>query len=195
MQAGLRVVYAGLEGGDRLVIKTIEADHTKSRTVFDRCVPHCIDAGTFDNCTEGSLRLERVRFRNDFASSFRTLLDQPQQPRSAILRTVNSAMRSLGSNGQSVHLTIYSDLIENSEFISGRELLTADTGSLVQRTLRANVVFDCTNVAITAFGVGRSDATGREALSQTEVQTVTDFWSLYLSSIGCTELDILERLE
>ncbi len=160
LQTGLRVIYGQLEGGDRLIIRTIEAEYTGSRTLFDQCVPHCIDAGTFDNCTEGSLRLERVKFRNAFAASFRSLRDEPPRPTSAILRTVNSAMQSLARNGQPVRLILYSDLIENSDFLSGGELLTARTEDLVRRAMTANIVFDCSDVAITAFGVGRSGAEG-----------------------------------
>lgn len=195
LQAGLRVVYGQLEGGDRLLIKTIEGDYTDSRTMFNRCVPHCIDAGTFDNCTEGSLRLERVAFRNGFAASFRALRGETPRPTSAILRTVNSAMQSLTRNNQSVSLTLYSDMIENSGFISGDALLNTRTDSLVRQATSANIVFNCSDVAITAFGVGRSDAQGRQALSPAEVQRVIDFWSLYFSTIGCSDLEILERLE
>ncbi len=195
LQTGLRVVYGQLEGGDRLIIRTIEAEHTDSRTLFDQCVPHCIDAGTFDNCTEGSLRLERVKFRNAFAASFRTLNDEQPRATSAILQTVNSTMQSLARSDQPIRLTLYSDLIENSEFLSGGDLLSKRTKDLVQRATAANLVFDCSDVTITAFGLGRSGAEGRKALTQAQIQTVTDFWSVYFSSIGCTDLEILERLE
>lgn len=195
-------VFDRLEGGQKLTIVTIEDSFSHSRRLIEACIPFCPDNGSFidilfSNCTEGVL-LQR---RRELATHLRGTLDQmleasAELPRSDIVRTVYYAMKGdAGTAPTHVELYVFSDMLENSGFITLRDFFGSKTAWLVQKARQDDLVPSMPGASVRIFGVGRRHSEGKPELTVAEMKRLTDFWRGYFDAAGAASVEISPRFE
>lgn len=194
---GVRTVIDGLDPGGMLRVATITDQVTTSNQLIAECVPYCptslIDI-LFSECTEGLLRKERRRLNGLIQDALRAhLRNTVDLPWSDIVRTVSASAR-VRDPDRHLELYIFSDLIENSPFISGKEFWGLKTSSLLARISENQLVPDLSNATVRAFGVGRAGTGDRKALPQALMTSLTTFWTAYFNAAGTTDVTLSEYL-
>ena len=120
-------ILASLTGGEKVIIRTITDSVTRSEQLVERCIPFCAaeGLGRLFLCNDGAIRTDRENVYEDIVGSLRQRLSKFEERRhSDIVRTVLLAAKEEAVNGRKLSLYIYSDLIENSEYISGRRFFS-----------------------------------------------------------------------
>jgi hypothetical protein len=195
-------VFNRLEGGQKLTIVTIEDSFSHSRRLIEACIPYCPSDGSFidiilSDCTEGVL-LQR---RRELATHLRDTLDlmlgaSAELPRSDIVRTVYYAMKGdAGTAPTRVDLYVFSDMLENSGFITLRDLFGSKTAWLIDKARQDNLVPSIPGAAVRIFGVGRRHSEGKPELTIAEMKRLTDFWRAYFDAAGAASVEISPRFE
>jgi hypothetical protein len=120
-------ILASLYGGEKIIIRTITDSRTHSEQLIERCIPYCAAEG-FSRiflCNDGAIRTDREGVYADIVESLRQRLAKFEETRhSDIVRTVVLAAKEDGVEGRPLSLYIYSDLIENSDYLSGRKFFS-----------------------------------------------------------------------
>jgi hypothetical protein len=128
-------IFETLHGGDRIVVRTIGASSTASERLVDKCVPRCRAKTTWErmfSCNEGIILNDTKQVKQLLLQSLKTRLAQfDEQPHSDIIRTIVSISREEGRRDCRQVLYVFSDLIENSDYIPGRAFFTTDTKKLL----------------------------------------------------------------
>lgn len=188
---GVGRIFATLKGGERLSIRTIEDTFTNSRRLLDTCMPVCSGGflgDLFSDCTEGLMIEDTKALQRRIVDAIGGRLNTAtgELPYSEIVRTLGvSAREELRQSRRNI-VYIFSDLIENSEYLPGGEFLTAPDGKLIEKLAAANLLPDLWEAEVKVFGVGRAGTPDRPALSQDKLQKVIGFWTMYFAACGAT---------
>ena len=191
---GMERFFRELGTGDRLLLYTIGASPADSRRLFDRCVPGCPDEGflgnLFSSCKAMVARADRQVFTRDLVKMLVDLLhDQQDHPASAIIETIRSVAAS-NRAGHPTRLVLFSDMLENTELLTFEQLLRDGAGPALARVEQAGMVPDLAGMEVDAFGLGRSHAKDRPALSGEAMRTLTEFWEGLFAKAGAADSTI-----
>lgn len=187
---GVGAIFDTLQGGERVVIRTIEDEFSRSRRLFAECVPYCPSSGffgdLFSDCTEGMVINERKRFAQSLVNTLQGLLASAKElDHSEIVRTLSAALVEEYRKGRTNRIYIYSDMIENSGYIRGRDFFAAKDGVLIDKIANDGLVPDIADADVRVFGTGRTGiAQDRAALDQERLKKLRDFWTKYFAAGG-----------
>src|SRR5262245_33818633 len=113
-------ILASLTGGEKVIIRTISDSVTRSEQLVERCIPFCAaeGLGRLFLCNDGQIRTDRESVYEDIVGALRQRLSKFEEKRhSDIVRTVLLAAKEDAVDGHKLSLYIYSDLIENSDYL------------------------------------------------------------------------------
>lgn len=190
--AGISSVYQSLKGGERLSIRTIADSFTTSASLIDECVPVCADKGFFgdllsSDCTEGVAISDKNRLRDQVVQQVRSLLDAYSDlPYSEIVRTISMSSTAEIRPAQPNKLFLFTDLIENSQYLPGKEFWNTGNDKLLPKLTTDGLIPDLKGAQVRVFGVGRSGKPGRPALEQDLMKKLTEFWTAYFMAAGAS---------
>lgn len=187
-------MFSVLEGGDRIIVKTISDSYIHSERLIEQCIPFCRGDSSikkFFDCADGAIRTDRDKLREQFNAALRKhLLDFPGQKRSDIVRTIQSVGREdLGAGHASV-IYIYSDLVENSDHLASTRLFSAPVEILMKRLRREKLIAKLENASVRVVGFGRDDSKNREPLSIERYNKLMEFWQVYFKESGAASVII-----
>ncbi|HET7714012.1 MAG TPA: hypothetical protein VFK86_00130 [Bauldia sp.] len=194
-------VFDRLEGGQKFTILTIEDSFSHSRRLIEACIPFCPDGSILDDlfsdCTEGVLLQERRALAARLRDVLGLMLESSSElPRSDIVRTIYYAMRGdVGVAPTHVDLYVFSDMLENSGFITLRDLFAGKPSALVDMARKNDLVPSMPGASVRIFGVGRRHSEGKPELSVAEMQKLTDFWREYFTAAGAASVEISPRFD
>jgi hypothetical protein len=195
-------VFDRLEGGEKLTIVTIEDSFSHSRRLIEACIPFCPDDGSIveillSDCTAGKLLQDRKELASHLRDALGVMLEASSElPRSDIVRTIYYAMKGdAGVAPTHVELYVFSDMLENSGFITLRDLFGSKTAWLVQKAEQDNLVPNIPGATVRIFGVGRRHSAGKPELSVAEMQRLTDFWRGYFAAAGAATVEVSPKFD
>lgn len=197
-QRGISGIVQSLTPGEGLRIVTIEDSFTTSKLLYSGCVPYC-EHGLLDwlwsDCTDGLVRIETNRQQSDIGTALRGRLEQATADLdfSDILRTLFYSTEHR-AKGLHLELFVFSDLIENSEFMSGKVFWAQPTATSIDTIKSNGVLPDLSNAAVKVFGVGRGGSMGRHPLAQERIVKLHDFWRAYFKAAQASDAQISEEL-
>ena len=190
--SGIGRIFDSLGDGDRIAIRTIEDAFAKSSRLLDMCVPYCPSRGffwdLFSSCTMGVVINERKKLRGAFKHALRSRLEAATElPKSEIIRTIATAAREEYRADRSNKIYIFSDMIENSDYLSGSDFRAGDAEKLMERLSGDGLVPRLTGASIHVFGFGRTGVTDvRAPLDQELVKRISGFWVAFFSAAGAS---------
>lgn len=189
---GIGRILAQLTGGERITIRTIEDAFSRSRRLVDACFPYCPPGGIFDDlfstCTEGVVINEKKKLMRSIVVTLTGLLDSARElDQSEIVRTLTQSLREEYRQNRLNRIFIYSDMIENSTYLSGADFFRAKDGALIEQIARDGLVPSIWEAEVHIFGMGRTGIAGdRAALPQERLNKLTSFWTKYFAAGGAT---------
>ena len=189
---GVEKIYAGLGDGDRLSIRTIEDAFPRSRRLFDACMPWCESGGfiddLFSDCTEGVVIDDRRHLQMEVVRVIRELAENSVElPHSEIVRTIAMSSGEEYRVGQANRLVIFSDMIENSEYLPSSRFLSRKNSDLLSDLAKDRLVPDLHEAEAVVFGIGRKgDPDSRDVLEQEKIEKIADFWDGFFALAGAT---------
>jgi len=190
-------ILASLNGGEKIIIRTITDSRTHSRQLIERCIPYCAAEG-FSRiflCNDGAIRTDREAVYADIVESLRQRLAKFEETRhSDILRTVVLAAKEDAVQGRPLSLYIYSDLIENSDYLPGRKFFSTPVDRLISQLRKDKLIAPLKNANVQAAGVGRGGTKDRRPLGVAEQQKVTEFWTAYFKESGATSVEVGQNI-
>jgi hypothetical protein len=190
-------ILASLVGGEKVIIRTITDSHTRSEQLVERCIPFCAAEGLsrIFLCNDGAIRTDRENVYEDIVGSLRQRLSKFEERRhSDILRTVLLAAKEDAINGHKLSLYIYSDLIENSEYLSGRKFFSTAVPRLIATLQKDKLIPSLKNADVHIAGVGRGGTKDRRPLTVAEQRKVSEFWEAYFKEAGANSIDIGQNI-
>lgn len=196
ISALIQRTLSGARGGDRILIRTIGDSFTHSERLIERCIPFCKEEGLrWLTCNDGLIRIDRDRIRTDTVDVLGQRLAHFTELRfSDIIRTINrSAQEDFGTT-EHVQLIVYSDLIENSDYLTSRSFFHYKTGFLIDGLRKLGFIPNLRGAAAHVAGVGRSDAADRRPLGLKEMAKVTEFWKAYFAAANAGAVYIGQSL-
>lgn len=197
-QRGISAIVSALSPGEQLRIVTIEDSYAASKPLYGGCVPYC-PSGFFDwffsDCTEGVLRLEKTRQQNEIVAALRGRLETVTVDLdwSDIVRTIYYATEHRIA-GAHLDLFVFSDLIENSEFMAGRTFWSQKPEKSIAQIKANGFLPDFRDATVRAFGVGRGGSMGRHPLTQDRILALHGFWKHYFDAAQATDAQVSEEL-
>jgi hypothetical protein len=189
---GVSRLFETLKGGDRFSIRTIADNFAASTNLLDECLPVCHAGGLFGDlfsgCTEGVVINDTKHLRQAVVQQLKDILTNfVELPNSEIIRTLGLSAPSELRPGRPNRFYIFTDLIENSQYLPGKEFLTTKNSVLLKRIAKDGLVPDLHGAAVGVFGVGRSGNAGdRRPLDQALLEKLLDFWQHYFGAAGAT---------
>jgi hypothetical protein len=189
---GVGHIFEELKGGEHIVIRTIEDTFSNSRRLMDACVPYCPSSGffgdLFSSCTEGVVINEKKALRRNLVQQMTTLLDGAHElDHSEIIRTLATALKEEGHADTENRIFVFSDMIENSAYLSGHDFFASGDGKLIERLERDSLLPAAWQADVRVFGIGRTGTPGnRTALPQDKLKKLTAFWTKYFAAGGGT---------
>lgn len=186
---GVALVFEGLSGGERFAIRTIAESYTTSERLLEACAPICPEAGLlgdlFSDCTEGMMINDRKKLKSRIVQALQHLLANfVELPNSEILRTLAMSTDEELRQGRRNRIYMFTDLIENSTYLPGRDFFATDARALIDRLNRDQLIPNWSGSQVSIFGVGRSGKPGRPPLDQAVFEQLTDFWNSYFAATG-----------
>lgn len=189
---GVSAIFGALKGGERFSIRTIADSFASSESLIDACMPVCASQGFFGDlfssaCTEGVAINDRNHLRDRVVAMVEKLLDSYSDlPYSAIVQTLALTANAEIKPDQSNRLFLFTDLLENSKYLPGRDFLNQPNAQLLSKIEGDRLVPDFHGAVIKVFGVGRSGLPGRPPLDQPLLTKVMDFWTQYFAAAHAT---------
>lgn len=192
LSEGIEKFALNLLGGERVVLMTIEDSFSNSTKIFDGCVPVCAGSGWYDwifgSCTSGLVRLKRkemnAAIRSGLVARLSTASDLPQ---SDIVRTLSESIPVIFSAEQTGTLFIFSDLIENSDYIPGKDFWQKSNEELIEQIQGNELIPNLKKVNVRAFGLGRGGDNMRTPLTPEMLSKLKRFWTSFFDIAGVTE--------
>ena len=129
---GVSRLFETLKGGERFSMRTIADNFAASTNLLDECLPVCHADGVFGDlfsgCTEGVVINDKRHLKQAVVQQLNDLLTNfVELPNSEIVRTLGLSAPSELRPGRTNRFYIFTDLIENSQYLSGKEFFTAKT--------------------------------------------------------------------
>lgn len=189
---GIGRLFEGLAGGERFSLRTIAESFSASTSLLDACLPWCPAAGLFDSlfgsCNEGLVASDRKALRTRLVGQLRDLLDNfVELPNSEIVRTIAITLPIELRPGRPNHVYMFTDLIENSTYLPGKDFFGKKTPVLLARVAADGLVPPLTGVDVHVFGVGRGgNPADRHPLDQALLEKLTGFWTGYFAAAGAS---------
>jgi hypothetical protein len=100
------------------------------------------------------------------------------------------AAKEDGVEGRPLSLYIYSDLIENSDYLPGRKFFSTPVDRLIGQLRKDKLIAPLKNANVQAAGVGRGGTKDRRPLGVAEQQKVTEFWTAYFKESGANSVEV-----
>ena len=189
---GVEKIFGALGDGDRFSIRTIEDAFPNSHRLVDACMPFCKSEGFFDDlfsdCTEGVVIEDRRRLQRDIVAQVsRVAAGSRELENSEIVRTLAMSGGEEFRPGQRNVFFIFSDMIENSQYLPGRAFLSRTNRDLVSSLAKDRLVPDFHEATVVVFGVGRKgNPDARDPLEQKKIAKIVDFWDAFFSLAGAS---------
>jgi hypothetical protein len=188
---GVSRLFESLEGGERFAIRTVAENFAASASLLDACVPFCPSKGflddLFSDCTEGVVINARQHLREEVVGQLRALLENfVELPNSEIVRTIARTSSVELRRNRLNRLYLFTDLIENSVYLPGKQFFSEDNEDLLRRVAADGLVPDLAGVEVRVFGVGRAGTPERRALEQELLQKLIGFWEGYFAAANTT---------
>jgi hypothetical protein len=95
---------------------------------------------------------------------------------------------------QGAEVYIFSDLIENSEYIPGGAFREEPNAALIGRIEADNFLPSLQGAAVKIFGVGRGGGEERTPLSVPRLNKLLDFWNTLFERSGASPVTISQNL-
>ena len=187
---GISKIFERIEGGSRLSMRTIADAFSRGRRLIETCAPYCPENGFFSDllsdCTEGVVINERKRQRRLVSEK---LLEQmgarSELPHSEIVRTIAISAKEEYIEDRDNRFYIFSDMIENSEFLPGVEFFRRENAEILSGLEKDGLIPYLAGAEIRIFGIGRGgNSATREALSQDRLNKINSFWQLFFAATG-----------
>lgn len=196
--AAMGEIFDSLKGGERIAIRTITDTFASSDRLVDRCVPRCPHDDFWSQmlkCSEGTIRDDTRRLKNEITAALRErLANVTELPRSDIVRTISSVGREeMARRGRAV-LYVYSDLLENSDLISMRQLFSAPNANIVRHVRKLDLIPDLTGAEVRCFGVARDATLARRPLAASQLQKLREFWKAYFAEAKVRSIEIEQNI-
>jgi hypothetical protein len=197
-QKGIAAIVGSLSPGDQVRISTIEDSYANSTQLYAGCVPYC-ESSIWDfftsDCTEGLVRLESRRQLASIRSALQGRLEKATADldTSDIIRAIHDDTVQRPADAH-LELYVFSDLIENSEFMPGKVFWAQPTKQSIALVQKDNLMPDFSGSTVTAFGVGRGGSMGRHPLTQDRLNKLHEFWTAYFAAAGAPDAQITESL-
>jgi len=189
---GIGRILGQFKGGERIAIRTIEDAFSRSRRLIDTCYPYCPPGGLYDvlfsSCTEGVVINEKKKMMRSVVIAITDMLDGAHElDKSEIIRTLTQTLREEYRRDRPNRIFIYSDLIENSQYLSGADFFRLKDSVLIEKIAQDGLVPAIWEADVRVFGVGRTGVPGeRSALPQDRLNRLTGFWTKYFAAGGAT---------
>lgn len=195
-QQGISKIIPRLQDGEKLSIFTVQESFTQVQHIFEGCSPFCDpSAGFTSSCTEGKAKLSKRKFRQTIGNALsRTLKSTRDLESSDIVRSLYFATVGFQKQSKPLNLYIFSDLIENSDFMSGRMFFSSKISNILKSIKKNNLLPDFTNSKVRVFGIGRGGTVDRKPLNQKNLNRVRQFWNAYFDAAGAKDIIITEML-
>ncbi len=189
--AGIDKIYQTLKGGDRISIRTIEDSFPKSVRLIDACMPQCPSSGIFGDlfspCTEGVVINDTKALRHTIADTLgHRLSEAADLPHSDIIRTIAMKSGEEFREGRENDFYIFSDMIENSDYLPGTRFFAAENRETIERLSTDRLIPTLMGAQVTVLGIGRGGGEARNALPQDRMNKLEDFWRLYFAAAGAS---------
>lgn len=190
--SGIEGIFDSLDDGDRISIRTIEDAFSSSDRLLDMCVPYCPSKGffrdLFSNCTMGVVINERKRLRAAVKLTLHNRLKAARElPNSEIIRTISTAGKEEYRPDRQNQIYIFSDMIENSAYLSGRTFYSSEVQPLINRLKGDGLVPHLNGATVHVFGFGRTGVPSeRAALDQEKLNRISAFWTAYFGAAGAS---------
>lgn len=187
---GFGRIFDGLAGGERIAIRTIEDEFSRSRRLLEACIPFCASTGflgdLFSTCTEGVAINERRLLTRTIVDRLSSLLASARElDQSEIIRTLTESLKEEYREKRPNRIFIYSDMIENSSYLSGKDFFAAGDGAVIERLEHDNLIPEIWDADVRVFGIGRIGIPGnRTVLTQDRLQKLTAFWTKFFAAGG-----------
>lgn len=190
----MKDVFSSAKGGDQLVVRTIADSHTRSERLIERCIPYCEAEGFYNRltkCSDGIIRSDTDIVYQEILERLKNRLSKFEELKySDIIRTLDTVAKEDARDSRPFALYIYSDLIENSDYLSGRAFFYYSTNFLIEGLKKLNLIAPLRNSEIRVAGVGRSDSVSRRPLTINELNKVMEFWNAYFRESGAKSVVI-----
>ena len=185
---GVSRLFETLKGGERFSMRTIADNFAASTNLLDECLPICHADGLFGDlfsgCTEGVVINDKKHLKQAVVQQLNDLLTNfVELPNSEIVRTLGLTAPSELRPGRTNRFYIFTDLIENSQYLPGKEFFTTKNDVLLRHVAKDGLVPDLQGATVQIFGVGRGGDPGdRHPLNQTLLEKLLDFWQRYFEA-------------
>ena len=185
---GVSRLFETLKGGERFSMRTIADNFTASTNLLDECLPVCQAGGLFGDlfsgCTEGVVINDKKHLKQAVVQRLNDLLTNfVELPNSEIVRTLGLTAPSELRPGRTNRFYIFTDLIENSQYLPGKEFFTTKNDVLLSHVAKDGLVPDLQGATVRIFGVGRGGDPGdRHPLNQALLEKLLDFWQRYFEA-------------
>lgn len=183
-----------LHGGERLVIRTITDSFSTSDRVVERCIPRCKATGWFDeliNCNQGLIVNETKKAKHDIVEAFRAHLSTvTPRTRSDIARSLANISREDARPGGPNLIYIFSDMIENSDHVPGRQFFAVENKRLLAHMRKYGLVASLKGAEVHVFGFGRDGTDARNPLQIGTQQKLQEFWRAYFKAAGANLVEM-----
>jgi hypothetical protein len=196
---GLQNIVGKLGDGDRIVIRTIADSYTHTEKLIDRCMPYCPSMAFWDelfsDCTGGLVLNHKRMLISEIRASVRGRLDQfVELDHSEIVATIAQAAKEVFSDQQNSEVYIFSDLIENSIYIPGKDFNVLPNELLLAKIGEDNLIPRLQNTSVRVFGVGRGGGEGRTPLPVPRLNKLLSFWNELFERGGAVKVAINQNL-
>lgn len=189
---GISKIFERMQGGSRLSMRTIADAFSRGRRLIETCAPYCPETGFFSDllsdCTEGIVINERKRQRRLVSEKLLEQMEaRSELAHSEIIRTIAVSAKEEYIEGRENRFYIFSDMIENSEFMPGAEFFRRDNSEILLRLEKDGLIPYLAGAEVRIFGIGRGgNSATREALSQERLNKINSFWELFFSATGAS---------
>jgi hypothetical protein len=131
---------------------------------------------------------ERKRLKSLIVAKLSEWMTQSTELKySEIIRTLAMSATEEYRDGRNNNFYIFSDLIENSQYLSGTKFFATKNALILSDIASAKLVPNLRGATVAAFGVGRTGTPGdRKTLPQDRFEKLVDLWQTYFSRAGAT---------
>jgi hypothetical protein len=157
-------------------------------------VPGCPEqgflSGLLSSCKAIVARADRQAFKQKLVATLLDLLKrEAHYDNSAIIETVRTVVAG-NRNADPTRLVIFSDMLENSDLLTLGRLGQDGAARSVERIEAEKMLPDVEGLDVDAFGIGRSHAPGRPALSSSTSRELEAFWTGLFQAGGASRVSI-----